>query len=284
VCEFQQVRALAGDGGARGCNTTNVVQLGQVISQFVTVTQNLLQIVFSIEWPGSDLDLVLTSPSGRTIEVSSDEFDVTADEGDTFETITIAHPEPGEWKVDVVGVDVDAEGEPYALSSVEVPLADLPPTAAFNVIRGPDVTGTVQFNGSGSSDDSGIVDYIWDFGDGFADSGETVEHKFFTNGTYSVRLTVVDGTDQSSTVVRTVEVTSIEPPPASPEPTVEPPGEESPQPSITPSMSAASDEKGALPVTGVALIPLIGLGLTLLVAGGILLRMWARRRHIFVSE
>ena len=52
---------------------------------------------------------------------------------------------------------------------------------------------TVDFNGSGSTDSDGsIVDWQWDFGDGNSDSGQSVNHTFYSPGTYAVSLTVTD--------------------------------------------------------------------------------------------
>ena len=48
----------------------------------------------------------------------------------------------------------------------------------------------VQFDGSSSTDDRGIVRYAWDFGDGSTGSGPLVQHVFRAAGTYEVRLTV----------------------------------------------------------------------------------------------
>lgn len=51
----------------------------------------------------------------------------------------------------------------------------------------------VEFNGSGSHDwDSEIIGFIWDFGDGTYDCGETVSHRYCVQGEYEVTLTVFD--------------------------------------------------------------------------------------------
>lgn len=212
VCEFQQVRALAAGGTARDCIPTGTVLPGQRIRQLVSVAPNLLQVVFSVSWPGSDVDLELTAPSGRVIRVDSDEFDVTAEESPTFDTITVANPEPGQWAVDVIGVDVAPAGEPYSLSTVEVPLADLPPEAKFTVVKG-DQPGEFRFEAAGSTDDKGIVDYVWDFDDGFAGDGSTVEHRYAKPGTYNVELTVVDDQAGFDSATATVEVKALNQPP-----------------------------------------------------------------------
>jgi len=52
---------------------------------------------------------------------------------------------------------------------------------------------STNFNGSGSYDPDGtIVSWDWDFGDGNTSSGETTDHHYAENGTYTVTLTVTD--------------------------------------------------------------------------------------------
>jgi hypothetical protein len=46
------------------------------------------------------------------------------------------------------------------------------------------------FNGSSSTDDVGITNYRWDFGDGTTGSGVTTSHGFSTKGTYTVTVTL----------------------------------------------------------------------------------------------
>ncbi|NMJ77125.1 PKD domain-containing protein [Nanohaloarchaea archaeon] len=69
---------------------------------------------------------------------------------------------------------------------------------------------TVEFDGSGSSDDeTGISSYAWDFGDGEGNVGnETIiSHTFDDTGTYTVELTVSDqaGNEDRETVDISVE-------------------------------------------------------------------------------
>ena len=65
----------------------------------------------------------------------------------------------------------------------------------------------VNFSAAGSSDNVGIVSYVWDFGDGNTGTGETVAHTYDTVGTYNVSLTVADaaGLHNTDTIVITVE-------------------------------------------------------------------------------
>jgi hypothetical protein len=71
---------------------------------------------------------------------------------------------------------------------------------------GPDKTlyleGVVNFDGSNSTDNIGIVNYTWDFNDGIGDItlfGDIVSHLFSEIGEYSVRLTVRDAAGNNMT-------------------------------------------------------------------------------------
>jgi PKD repeat protein len=69
---------------------------------------------------------------------------------------------------------------------------------------------TTTLDGSGSSDDFGIVEYIWTFTDGSAVelTGETVDHQFGSPGVYVVTLTVSDAAGNSD--VDTAEITVVD--------------------------------------------------------------------------
>lgn len=67
---------------------------------------------------------------------------------------------------------------------------NLPPVAAFSY----SCTGRdCSFDAGSSSDDTGIIDYAWDLGDGGNATGQVVQHRYASHGTYSVTLTVSDG-------------------------------------------------------------------------------------------
>ncbi len=55
----------------------------------------------------------------------------------------------------------------------------------------------LTFDGSGSTDDYGIVEYEWDFGDGNTGSGITPSHTYTSAGAYTVTLTVTDAAGQT---------------------------------------------------------------------------------------
>jgi len=67
-----------------------------------------------------------------------------------------------------------------------------PPTAVIKTNASAIVGEPVLFDASGSSDDVGVVDYVWSFGDGEEGEGEAVTHAFPEPGVYEVTLTVSD--------------------------------------------------------------------------------------------
>jgi serine protease len=69
------------------------------------------------------------------------------------------------------------------------------------------VNTTVTFDGSGSTDNIGIVSYIWDFDDGNTGSGETTTHIYEVSDTYTVTLTVSDATGNTATDTALVTAT-----------------------------------------------------------------------------
>jgi subtilisin family serine protease len=59
---------------------------------------------------------------------------------------------------------------------------------------------------STSTDDHGIVNYAWTFGDGTSGSGTGVAHLYASRGNYTVRLTVTDSEGLTGTTYKTVNV------------------------------------------------------------------------------
>ena len=68
-----------------------------------------------------------------------------------------------------------------------------------------DVDETITFNGSGTFSVSGAgATYLWDFGDGNTDTGQTVSHSYNPAGIYTVTLTITDTNGCTNTVTETI--------------------------------------------------------------------------------
>ena len=78
----------------------------------------------------------------------------------------------------------------------------------------------VIFDGSASTDDFGIYDCQWDFGDGQTGSGCVVAHSYASIGSYTATLTVRDHAFQASADTLTVAITPGDPPVANAGPDV----------------------------------------------------------------
>jgi serine protease len=83
------------------------------------------------------------------------------------------------------------------------PPADAPPNASFTFT----CSGlTCSFDASASTDDRGIANYTWTFGDGQSGSGATVNHAYGSGGTFTVQLIVTDTANQADNETRSATV------------------------------------------------------------------------------
>jgi PKD repeat protein len=71
---------------------------------------------------------------------------------------------------------------------------------------------TCSFDGSGSWGGNATISYSWHFGDGTADFGPTVTHSYTASGTYTVTLTVTDGSGVVGTQSGSLDVVGNEQP------------------------------------------------------------------------
>lgn len=98
----------------------------------------------------------------------------------------------------VAGVltEVDALSPNLLLQVAQGEASDYSPVAAFSYSCN---ELSCSFDASASSDDKGIVQYSWDFGDGGAATGVTASHSYTAYGDVTVSLTVTDtGGQQTS--------------------------------------------------------------------------------------
>ncbi|MDP2587143.1 MAG: PBP1A family penicillin-binding protein [bacterium] len=86
---------------------------------------------------------------------------------------------------------------------INIKLDTQKPTADFSSAETALVT---SLDASSSSDNNGIVNFSWSFGDGGAGSGKTASHTYASAGTYSVTLTVSDAAGNTATKTKSVTV------------------------------------------------------------------------------
>jgi PKD repeat protein len=109
---------------------------------------------------------------------------------------------PGTYTVVLTVTDYDGHSASVTLS---VTVTSAAPTASF--VSNCGAGRTCSFDGSGSTDDQGIVSRTWLFGDGSTLNDVIAHsHSYAVNGTYQVTLTVRDAVGQSSSVTHTVTV------------------------------------------------------------------------------
>lgn len=146
-------------------------------------------------WPGSDVEMTVTSPSGRTYTRASHEGALHL-LGPTFESLRIPTPEPGRWEVALHGTDIGADGEPVSFQSQVRPEWNYPPVARMTSrLDG----RTLHLDGTDSSDPEGgaLTSYDWVIrtseGTVVAElSGRQATYTFERGGDYVVSLRVAD--------------------------------------------------------------------------------------------
>jgi pSer/pThr/pTyr-binding forkhead associated (FHA) protein len=70
----------------------------------VDVPPNQGEMYVTLHWPGSDLDLIVTDPRGRQVDLDSSQVSLVEYEGLTY--LIIQNPLPGAWLLEAFGADV----------------------------------------------------------------------------------------------------------------------------------------------------------------------------------
>lgn len=102
----------------------------------------------------------------------------------------------------------DEGNNSVALMSRTTLIAQTPPNACFTMSTASgNAPLTVFFNASCSSDpDGSIVNYTWSMGDGTNRTGSSFSHTYWTNGFYTIQLTVRDDDNLTDTYIRSANV------------------------------------------------------------------------------
>ena len=102
----------------------------------------------------------------------------------------------------IVRLTVTDDSGQSAVAEAVIHVENTAPIASCRFSSSASIPGVaISFDAFSSFDPDGrLVDYIWDFGDGYTRRGIQVSHSYSAIGSYEVQLTVVDNAGDSSTV------------------------------------------------------------------------------------
>ena len=99
-------------------------------------------------------------------------------------------------------------------TSIFIQVENRPPLPAIDAPLEALTLVVIDLTAEGTLDPDGLIDgYYWDFGDGAGENGWNVTHIYFTGGTYTIRLTVMDDDGRTSTTNVTIDVANRPPEP-----------------------------------------------------------------------
>ncbi|WP_373519360.1 PKD domain-containing protein [Pricia sp.] len=216
------------EGGSQ--SFTAVADAGYSFDHFIVdgnVMQNVSEYIFENVTEAHVIEAVFAATSKRTkytIKASantggelspSGSVDVFKGEAQTFAIVTDDGFEIIDMLVDGISVETAIS---YTFENVEedhsfeVVFAEMIPNDAPIAVAVSDVSEsfaplTVTFDGSSSSDDKGITNFSWNFGDGSIDaSGERLSHTYTNAGTFTATLTVEDEAGEISKAMVVITV------------------------------------------------------------------------------
>ena len=103
----------------------------------------------------------------------------------------------------------DKAGIAETPKTVTIKIDKTPPQANAGGNITANVSEQISFDGSGSTDDVGVVGYSWVFGDGSSAETQKSTHAYSVAGTYTVTLTVIDAAGNTASDTATVKVDLI---------------------------------------------------------------------------
>jgi hypothetical protein len=142
----------------------------------VFVPRGARTVTATTAWPGSTVTMTLVSPSGK--HYAADSAGVTVTSTPTSETLVVADPEQGTWRVQLYGDDVAADGEPTQVSAMADVPAPTPPTVSAHATPVAGSANTYDLTAVGPAD----ATYRWTLSDGTELAGALVRHTFPVDG------------------------------------------------------------------------------------------------------
>jgi hypothetical protein len=134
-----------------------VIEEGEHVSKTYVVKQSTELTTVAVRWPGSDVRTTLVSPSGERYDRDSAPAGHTV--GPASEVFRITDPEPGTWTIEMLGADIDPDGERVTYSTYQEAAPNARPKARATVLRD---GSKVSLDASSSHDKDGeIAAYDW---------------------------------------------------------------------------------------------------------------------------
>ncbi|OGS52436.1 MAG: hypothetical protein A3K75_04310 [Euryarchaeota archaeon RBG_13_61_15] len=191
---FPVTLTVTDDDGLTGSVTKDVtVKLNNPPEASFTVTADYL--------------IVLVDAGASTDDVGIVSYAWQFGDGGTGTEVVATHTYAGAGTYTVILTVTDGGGKTDSASTDVIVIANPLPTAVIDLVSQTDLTVTVT--GAASTDDSMIVSYAWDFGDGVASPDMIATHTYASPGTYTITLVVTDDYGQAGTA--TLDVTVVLP-------------------------------------------------------------------------
>jgi PKD repeat protein len=134
------------------------------------------------------IDFDASNSKGR---IEHYEWDFGDDSSKLGEKVYHEYSRGGIYNVILKVINAKSESSSF---NITINIIDNPPQANGTYSPAyPKIGENITFDASQSKGKGGMIsEYMWDFGDGFADSGMVVYHPYLEGGTYKVKLTVID--------------------------------------------------------------------------------------------
>jgi Mg-chelatase subunit ChlD len=91
---------------------------GEVKSVVIPIETQMQGFESQLSWPGSNMDLSIIDPNGKTIDTKKALNMGIGAKGKTYNIIRLSNPIAGAWKFKVKAIDVNPAGEPFTLRVV----------------------------------------------------------------------------------------------------------------------------------------------------------------------
>jgi|GEM_PF-1800736 len=145
------------------------------------------------DYTTNDLEVTFdTTDSTDDIGIVSYDWDFGDGESSTEQNPIHNFVGPETYDVTLTVTDADGLSDSFTQSITVDGVPVIPVANATSNIQSGPAPLTVEFTGSGSTDDVGIVSYVWDFGDGSTSTDEDPTYEYTIPGRYNVTLTVTD--------------------------------------------------------------------------------------------